>query len=99
MMTPASRPPRFAPGDIARGGFARGDAVGVLASRRFFAGFPGFAVATLALTALAGWALTLGFRGPGDVSAIAVSGGVALVVQLGSFPVVRELALRNLMLG
>jgi hypothetical protein len=59
----------------------------------------GFAVATVALTAFAGWALTLGFRGPGDSSAIADSAAIALVVQVGTFPIIRILAGRNLMAG
>src|SRR5258708_33535350 len=63
------------------------------------AGFPGFAVATLALTVAAAWLLNVGFRGPGDRSAIAVAAAVAIVVQLGAFPIVRALAARNLMLG
>ena len=67
--------------------------------RRMLGGFPGFAVATLALTVIAAWLLNVGFRGPGDRSAIAIAAAVAIVVQLGAFPIVRALAARNLMLG
>ena len=62
-------------------------------------GFPGFAAATVLLSVAAAWLLNVVFTGPGDRQAIAVSAAVALVVQLGAFPVVRSLAGRNLMLG
>jgi hypothetical protein len=62
-------------------------------------GFPGFAGVTLALTAISGWAMSLAFRGPGDSSAILLSGIIALVVQLGAFPAVRAIAATNLTAG
>ena len=68
-------------------------------NRRLLLGFPGFAVATLALTGISGWLLTIAFRGPADGSAIATSAVLALVIQLAAFPAVRALAAKNIMLG
>ena len=69
---------------------------GVQVRRRWPAGFPGFAAATVLLIVGAAWLLNVVFTGPGDRQAIAVSAAVALVVQLGAFPVVRSLAARHL---
>ena len=68
-------------------------------SRRLFTGLPGFAATTVALIALSGWALTLGFHGIGDSLAIRISAVVAAAVQIGAFPVVRGVAAKNAMLG
>jgi hypothetical protein len=63
------------------------------------AGFPGFAGLTVVLVAAAGLLLTLAFKRPGDTGAIAISAGVACLVQIGAFPAVRALAARHMMLG
>jgi hypothetical protein len=49
--------------------------------------------------AISGWAMSLGFRGPGDGGAIAISAAIAVVVQLAAFPAVRSVAARNLIAG
>jgi hypothetical protein len=69
------------------------------ADRRPLLGFAGFAGVTLALTAIAGWAMSLGFRGPGDSAAIALSAIIAVVIQLAAFPAIRAIAARNLVAG
>src|SRR5437870_2772923 len=69
------------------------------APRRLLRGFPGFAASTVALILVSAWLLNALFTGPGDRSAIAISAAIAIVVQLGAFPVVRALAARNIMLG
>jgi hypothetical protein len=66
---------------------------------RFPRGFGGFAVATVALVAVSGLAMSMGFRGPGDGTAIAISAAIAVVVQLAAFPAVRSIAARNLIAG
>src|SRR5258708_5698993 len=68
-------------------------------SRRLFAGLPGFAGATIALIAVSAWAMTLGFKGPGDSVAIRISAVVAAALQIGAFPVIRGLVARNVMIG
>lgn len=68
-------------------------------SRRLLLGFPGFAGATLALVGLSAWAMIVGFRGPGDASAVAISAAIAIVVQFAAFPMIRELAAKNLLAG
>lgn len=62
-------------------------------------GLPGFAAASLALIGIAGFALAMVFRGPGDARAIAVSAAVAFVSQVAAFPAVRKLAATNLIVG
>jgi hypothetical protein len=54
-----------------------------------------YAVATIAIVALLGWLLTLGFSGPRDVSAIGLSAVVVVVVQLAAFGVTRLLSPRG----
>ena len=68
-------------------------------SRRLFAGLPGFAAATVALIALSGWAMNLSFHGIGDSLAIRISAVVAAAVQIGAYPVVRRLAIKNPVVG
>src|SRR3954469_339142 len=64
-----------------------------------FRGFPGFALVTVALIASAGGLMAVGFRGPGDGAAIAISAAIAVVVQLAAFPAVRSIAAKNLVAG
>src|SRR4051812_27610181 len=59
-------------------------------------GFPGFALATLALTAVSAWVLSLLFHGPRDGAAILTSGVLAVAIQVGTFPMLRRLAAANL---
>jgi len=65
-------------------------------SARLTKGFAGFVLATAGLTAVSGWALTFAFNGPRDGAAILTSGILALAIQLGTFPMLRRLAGRNL---
>jgi hypothetical protein len=58
-----------------------------------------FAVTTLALIALAGWLLTLGFPTTDDRRAIEISGVVAFVVQILSFAIARAWAATNVIAG
>ncbi|HET9425267.1 MAG TPA: hypothetical protein VFO55_07850 [Gemmatimonadaceae bacterium] len=62
-------------------------------------GFPGFALATIALTAIAAVGLTWVFTGPGDARAIWISAAVAALSQIAAFPAVRRLTAHNLMVG
>ena len=69
------------------------------ASRGRMSGLPGFAAVSLALIGVAGLALTMVFRGPGEARAIWISAAVALVSQVAAFPAVRKLAASNLIVG
>src|SRR4051794_2477364 len=59
-------------------------------------GVAGFAVAPVALTAVSARAMTLAFSGPRDGAAILTSAVLAVVIQLGTFPMLRRLAASNL---
>ena len=61
--------------------------------------FIGFAVATIAITGLAGWLLSLLFTGPRDGAAILVSGSLAVSIQVAAFPIIRQLSARHLTAG
>ncbi len=63
------------------------------------AGFPGFAAASIALIAVAAFALTFVFKGPGDERAIWISAAVGAFSQIAAFPAVRKLTAQNLMVG
>jgi hypothetical protein len=58
-----------------------------------------YAVSAIALIAIVGWLLTLGFPGPQDAAAIRLSAIVAIVVQLVAFAITRMLAPRRLIAG
>lgn len=58
-----------------------------------------FAVASLALIVLGAWLLTFGFPTAADSHAIAVSAGIAFVVQLISFTILRAFGPTNLFAG
>jgi len=62
-------------------------------------GFAFYAVTTVTLVVLVGWALTLGFHGPGDAAAIRLSGIVAAVVQVAGFGAVRLVGPRKVVVG
>jgi hypothetical protein len=62
-------------------------------------GIAAFAAVSLALTAGAYALLTLGYEGDAERRALAVSAGVAYVVQLIAFAVVRLLARTNVIAG
>lgn len=62
-------------------------------------GLPGFVLATIGLSAIAGLLLSLGFRGPGDLRAITASAIVATVVQVAAFRAVRRMIAGNIMAG
>jgi hypothetical protein len=51
------------------------------------------------LVVVAGWILTLIFEGPAALRAIALAGGVSLVVQGGAFVLARRTAPRNRVAG
>src|SRR6476661_7440929 len=70
-----------------------------VASRGWTRGFSGFALASAGLIALAAFAMTLLFRGPGEGRTIWITAIIALATQVGSFPVVRRLVGQNLMVG
>lgn len=56
-----------------------------------------YALATVGLVVVAGGLLALLFHGPGDIAAIALSGAIALVVQLAAFSLGRLPGLDNVM--
>lgn len=58
-----------------------------------------YAFAMLATIALVAWLLTLGLSGPGATSAIALSAGVAAIVQIAAFAVTRSMMPRNVVAG
>jgi hypothetical protein len=58
-----------------------------------------FAIATTAITAVAGWLLSLIFTGPLDGAAILVSGVLAVSIQVAAFPIIRQLSARHLTAG
>jgi hypothetical protein len=58
-----------------------------------------FALASLALIAVAAWLLTLGFPTPADRHAILVTAGIAYVVQLVSFTIARAWSATNVIAG
>jgi hypothetical protein len=68
-------------------------------TRSRLGGLQGFALASLALIAVAALALTLVFRGPGDSRAIYISAAVAFLSQIAVFPAVRKLTAKNLTAG
>jgi hypothetical protein len=55
-----------------------------------------YLVATIAVILVAGFLLSLAFRGPGDVGAIGISGALALGVQLAAFALGRAAGTNNL---
>lgn len=56
-----------------------------------------YALAMFATIALVAWLLTLAITGAGSTSAIAISAGVAAVVQISAFAVTRSMIGRNVM--
>jgi hypothetical protein len=56
-----------------------------------------FAAATVGLVAVLGWVMGLAFRTPADHHAIWVSAGIAIVVQLFAFTIVRLTSRDNVM--
>ncbi len=58
-----------------------------------------YAVITVTLVFLVGWALTLAFHGPGDAAAVRLSGVVAVVVQVAAFGAIRLLGPRKVVVG
>jgi hypothetical protein len=58
-----------------------------------------YAATTVALIAVVGWLMTLGFAGPRDATAIRLSAIVAIVVQLAAFAVTKALAPHHLVAG
>lgn len=71
----------------------------VAPTRQRLAGFPGFAASSIALIAVAAFALTFVFKQPGDARAIWISAAVAALSQIAAFPAVRKLTAQNLMVG
>lgn len=51
------------------------------------------------MIALVAWMLTFALSGPGATSAIALSAGVAAIVQIAAFTVTRSMMPRNVMAG
>jgi hypothetical protein len=68
-------------------------------SRHRLGGFPGFALASLILIALAAFGLSLVFKGQGDLLAIWLSAVIAWTTQLAAFPAIRRMVATNLMVG
>src|SRR5438477_9417824 len=68
-----------------------------LASRR--ATWGGFAMITVAMTAISGALLRLAFSGPRDGAAILISGILAVSIQVAAFPIIRQLSARHLTAG
>lgn len=58
-----------------------------------------YAFAMAAMIALVAWALTFALSGPGATSAIALSAGVAAIVQIAAFAVTRSMISRNVIAG
>ncbi|HEY2378452.1 MAG TPA: hypothetical protein VGH98_20905 [Gemmatimonadaceae bacterium] len=58
-----------------------------------------YAFAIVATIALVAWLLTLALTGPGAVSAIGISAGVAAVVQIAAFAVTRSMVTQNAVAG
>jgi hypothetical protein len=56
-----------------------------------------YALMTMALVAVVGWGLTLGFPGAPNAAAIRWSALIVVVVQMVAFLVVKRLGLRNFM--
>lgn len=54
-----------------------------------------YALLTVAVVAVAGWLLTLGFHGARDAAAVRLSAAVAVLVQVAAFAVARLWATRN----
>lgn len=58
-----------------------------------------YSISAIALIAIVGWLLTLGFPGPLDAAAIRLSAIVAIVVQLVAFAITKLVARRHLIAG
>lgn len=58
-----------------------------------------YAVITVTLVLVVGLALTLAFHGPGDATAVRLSGIVAAVVQVAAFGAIRLLGPRKVVVG
>ena len=69
------------------------------APRGRMSGLPGFAAVSLALIVVAGLALSMVFRGPGEARAVWISAAVAFLSQVAAFPAVKKLTATNLIVG
>ncbi len=58
-----------------------------------------YAVAIVAMVGVAGWLLTLGFRGPRDASAIRLSAVVVVAVQLIGFVSIKLVGSQQVIVG
>ena len=58
-----------------------------------------FAAALIALIAVTGWLLSLGFKTPADRNALLVSGFLAVIVQMGTFALAEVARRRNALLA
>ena len=55
-----------------------------------------YAIVTIALVAVAAWALTMALTGAGAASAIGISATVAVVIQVAAFAITRTMATANI---